>query len=261
MRNSLTEQAYWDNTYTRSAERRSIIDLDDFRQLPEKRIIDTIEAIGLDNKDVLEIGAGNSSKLLTLAKRNGKKTAFFGLDYSVVGCSALRANATAEGMDIQTIHADMFDAPSELNGRFDVIYSIGVVEHFERLDLALECKRQFLRSDGTIFTLIPNMSGILGRMTAQMAPAVYEIHNPHTLKSFIEGHEKARLAPTKYGYLCSTNFGVLSSCFKTKSGPYWKRYVALSRLSKALWFLESNILELPRTSWLSPYMYVVSKAV
>ena len=160
---------------------------------------------------------------------------------------------------MSVVHADMFSAPEELLGAFDVVYSVGLAEHFAELEQVLAAKGCFVAPGGVMFTLIPNMSGLIGKLTKRYNKDVYEIHNPHNMRSFLEGHRRAGLEVVRAGYLCSTNFGVLSSCFHNDMARGWSAYVFLSRLSKLLWFFESKVTDLPKSALLSPYMYAVSR--
>ncbi|MGB6451679.1 MAG: class I SAM-dependent methyltransferase [Steroidobacteraceae bacterium] len=256
--NNLTERKYWDDGYLRTDRGAALPDLDDFRHTPDKRIVEALEALDLKGKVILELGAGDSDILLILSRRWGSVSRFVGLDYSDTGCTSLSRRANAVGVDVSVVQADMFCAPKDLTHKFDIVYSVGLVEHFAQLESVLACKRRFLKPGGVILTVIPNMSGLIGKLAKRFNKAVYDIHNPHNMRSFLDGHARAGLEVVRSGYLCSTNFGVLSACFEASGAPGWKFYVFLSRLSKASWLFESKITELPKTAFLSPYLYAVS---
>jgi 2-polyprenyl-3-methyl-5-hydroxy-6-metoxy-1,4-benzoquinol methylase len=257
--NKLTKIQYWENIYHNNDLNTTLIDIDDYRELPFRRTVDLIGGIGLDGMKVLEIGAGNSSLLLSLAKINAHKASFSGLDYSEIGCKLLRNRAKLHGLTIDVIHADMFNPRDELIGKYDLLYSIGVVEHFAGLRQVIRSMKKFLKTGGIIITLIPNMRGAIGYLTKTLNRQVYDLHNPHDLTSLVEGHEDEEMKVLKYNYLCSNNFGVISSCFNKKHGLGWKTYVLLSRISKLTWKIEYKYGDFPHTKLLSPYLYVVAK--
>jgi SAM-dependent methyltransferase len=211
-------------------------------------------------KRVLEIGAGNSALLCYLARRFDGKARFSGLDYSEAGCRMLVRRAEREGATIEVIHQDLFAPAPDLLGQFDLVYSIGVAEHFSSLPPVLGATRQLLSPNGRMFTLIPNMAGILGTLTRQYNRAVYDLHAPHTMVSFLQGHDEAGLVVEQSGYLCSTNFGVISSCFRGETDRGWTTYKWLSRVTTLLWLMESKIGELPHTATFSPYLFTISRA-
>lgn len=253
----LTSPQYWDSKYSGAAERD--IDPGDFRQRPARVLLEKLESLGLHKKKVLEIGAGGSAILTHLAARN-PGAEFHGLDYSEAGCRSLDNLARKHGAAVATHRADLFSPPGELKGRFDLVYSLGVAEHFENLAEVVKAQTYFLCPGGLILTLIPNLTGMLGRLTRRYAPAILAMHKVYDTSALRAGHKEAGLEVISSGYLCSTNFGVLSSCFKSDKDRGWSTYLWLSRLSKIVWFFEDKVFPLPATATLSPYLYAIARA-
>lgn len=252
----LTTAAYWEQTYAAGGLAR--LQTGGFRNHCSRRIVEKLEEwIGADSR-VLEIGAGNSAVLTFLANRHAGRAQFTGLDYSENGCAMLEARSRAEGVTVDVIKADMFDPANAAIGRFDLVYSLGVVEHFADLAVVLAAMKRFLSPTGRLLTIIPNMAGVLGALTRRYNKKVYDIHVPHTLNSFLKGHSEAGLDVLSSGYICSSNFGVLSSCFASDSDPGYRTYTWLTRVSKALWFVEHTFGDLPHTATFSPYLFAVS---
>jgi 2-polyprenyl-3-methyl-5-hydroxy-6-metoxy-1,4-benzoquinol methylase len=256
---TLTKKEDWDQGY---ASRKEIVDLNfGWRDHTNYLIVKKIEEIGLDGKSVLEIGAGDSPWLPYFARKH-PGSRFAGLDYSKAGCERLaeRAAAICQATTIDIYHQDMFAMESALHGRFDLVLSFGVVEHFTELSHALLAQREYLKDKGLMFSLIPNMAGSIGYLTKLFNRKIYEMHNPHDWHSFFDGHRGAGLTVISGGYLGSINFGVLSSCFEKQEGFSWHTYVFLTRLTKALWLVESKLGDLPRGRIFSPYIYAISRA-
>ncbi len=236
------------------------LDIRSFRNLGERKLIEKVESLGLAGGHVLEVGAGNSAILSYLARTHAGEAQFSGLDYSEIGCRMLSRRADLEGAQIEVLQQDLFKPAPSLLGRFDVLYSIGVVEHFRSLSGVLLAMNGLLSPNGRMLTVVPNMAGVIGALTRRYNRRVYDLHIPHDLASLVAGHEAAGLEVQSSGYLCSTNFGVLSSCFRGPGDPGWRIYLWLSRLTTALWFVESRIGELPHSATLSPYLYVIGCA-
>jgi len=257
--NALTRPEYWERGYV--ARDEPVEYRFGWRDYVNHLLAKKIEGLGLDGKRVLEIGAGDSPWLPYLANKypGGR---FAGLDYSQAGCERLakRAAAVCGPSTIQVYHQDLFDPESALHRRFDLVLSFGVVEHFADLSHVLAAKRRYLQDDGMMFTVIPNMAGVIGRLTKRFDRAVYDMHNPHDWESFLDGHHRAGMTVIAGGYLGSSNFGVLSSCVKEPRGLAWHAYVLLTRLSKAVWFLESRFGDLPASRTFSPYIVALSRA-
>jgi hypothetical protein len=75
----------------------------------------------------------------------------------------------------------------------------------------------------------------------------------------VEGHREAGLQIVASGYLGSSNFGVLSSCFSRPAGPAYFVYRQLTRMTKLLWLLESKGVNLPTTRVFSPYVFSIAR--
>lgn len=119
--------------------------------------------------------------------------------------------------------------------------------------------KKFSKPGGLLFTLIPNMAGVYGSLTKKWNEEVYNLHIPHNLESFVDGHIDAGLEVLWADYLGSSNFSVLSSCFKSSSGMKFWLYKQLTRISKIIWLIESKFGSLPTTNYFSPYIVVVSR--
>lgn len=222
-------------------------------------IREKIETLSLSGKRVLEVGAGDSTWLLCFAGAY-PAARLHGLDYSEPGCAALKARAEREKRDVQVHHGDMFSPPADLQAAFDVVLVFRVVEHFADLARPMAAKKSFLKEIGRLFTLIPNMAGVMGWAFNKAAPEVYDIHNPHGFSSFLAGHDRAGLTVEAAGYLGSVNFGMLSSSAVRADRPMLKQaHPWLSRLSKAVRLLEKKTVNLPPSRLLSPDIYAISR--
>jgi 2-polyprenyl-3-methyl-5-hydroxy-6-metoxy-1,4-benzoquinol methylase len=255
----LTSIDYWDQGYkSRSSQGQLSFD---WRNHVNTQILQKIDGIGLHGKSVLEIGAGDSEWLPHLAQKY-VDSQFCGLDFSEAGCARLadKVSALAGQAKVGVYNQDMFVSESALHGKFDVVLSFGVVEHFTDLPTVLQAKRRYLKPGGRMFSLIPNMAGSIGYLSRVFNREVFDMHVPHDVNSFVEGHRRAGLIVESSGYLGSSNYGVLSSCFKRPGGIGWHSYVFLTRVSKAVLFAESRLGKLPVSRLLSPYIYVISRA-
>lgn len=253
--NKLTTAEYWDGTYAQASE--APLHLSSFRHWGQRQVVEIIESVGLNRQRVLELGAGNSAVLCYLARRY-PDAEFHGIDYAPGGCAMLRARAQREGVRVGAHQADMFAPPTEHVGVYQVVFSLGLLEHFTDLDSATRAKAAFLRPGGKLVTVIPNMSGVLGRLTRYFNPQVYALHVPHDVRSLVRGHVAAGLRIERFGCLGFSNFGVLSSCFQGPESRGWTIYKWLSRFTTATWWLESKGCPMPASPCLSPYLYVVA---
>jgi SAM-dependent methyltransferase len=258
---ALTDDGFWNGLYRQRGTAKEL-QVDGFRNRATRVVLERIERLGLDNKQVLEIGGGDSAWLPYLARKY-PRSRFAALDYSSEGCARLRRRLAAGGIGNVEVHeGDFTRETAGLKGAFDVVLSFGVVEHFRDLQYALLAKTQFSKPGGFLFTLIPNYAGVCGWLARRWNPVVFGAHNPHDWGSFVEGHGRAGLEIVDGGYLVTTEFGVLSMCFlhgDRTSRTDRLAYLWLTRLSKTLHFVEDHFAGLPATALFSPYIYAASR--
>ena len=238
---------------------QSLVDVDDFRNLSRRILIDTIGIYIKGKNHVIEIGAGDSDILIDIARRFRPKE-IYGLDYLEEACIRLSDKAKQVEVDIVVCCADMFSPPTCLLNKFDFVMSFGVVEHFTDLAGTLKAISKFARDGALIFTLIPNnKKTIYGWLMRHWNREVYNAHVLYDINEFKEAHADAGLEIIFCDYLVSSNFSVLSWCFKNnrKGINYWI-YRQLTRVSKLIWLVESKIGLLRPGRLLSPYVVCVS---
>jgi len=216
----------------------------------------------LGKKNICEVGGGDAEITAYLAKKYHNSD-FSVIDFSPLGCELARRRALAENVEITIHQADVFSPPKELLGNFDAVISLGVVEHFANLSDILQAKRRLIRDDGIIFTSIPNFSSpVYAGLCKRWSLTVFEDHVPHSMASFIEGHEKAGLEIVEKGYVSAVEFSMLSMAM---SGPEPKSsidrvvFLWLTRLSKLIHLFEHRFFDLPSSYYFSPFLYAVSK--
>jgi len=203
-----------------------------------------------------ELGCACSVWLPYFSKEFGFHVA--GVDYSSLGCDQARAVLSREGVDGEVIFADIFRPPPDLLRRFDFVVSFGVVEHFEATHECLKACAAFLKPGGTMVTVIPNMSGLVGWLQKHLAREVYDVHVPLNARAFRRAHELAGLEVLRCEYFCFLNFGVLNLNRIRQSflGLWLSR--ALNAISRATWMLEKAGMRLPVNRISSPYVVCVS---
>lgn len=156
--------------------------------------------------ELLEVGCGNSVWLPYFAKKFGFNVT--GLDYSELGCEHERRVLKAAGINGEVICSDFFAPPDEMIGKYDVVTSFGVVEHFVPTEGCLEAFARFLKPKGRIITEIPNVQGINGLLMKTTNRPFYDKHVSLSSKTLAEAHEKAGFKIIDCQYIFTTNFYV-----------------------------------------------------
>jgi len=108
-------------------------------------IEDKIKNNPLQNKVVLDVGCGFGEQLLWF-RRKGYKVRGIDLSHEVA--------RVAHKKNIAVISADARALPFQ-DKSFDIVYSLGVLEHFYNIEKALEEQLRIIQPGGTIIVAIP----------------------------------------------------------------------------------------------------------
>lgn len=258
----------WENYYSQrnKSDEFSPIDINDFRNRPYRKLLEEIikyiKILEEENNHIkiLELGAGDSNILIDISKKFPRFT-IVGLDYLETACSLLTKKAKQQNVSLNVICADMFNPPVDLKHSFHFVMSFGLVEHFHDLNYVIGAKKEFVIDTGIIFTLIPNLkNSIYGWLMRKWNKKVYQAHVMYDLNDLANAYKYNDIEILEAKYFLSTNFGMLSWCFNEgkKEINFWI-YKQLTRLSKAFWYFEDKLKELPSTRFLSPYIICVGK--
>ena len=137
--------------------------------------------------------------------------------------------------------------------------SFGVVEHFEDTANCLKACGKFLKPDGTLFTLIPNITGIIGYIQKIVDKQVYDVHVPLCKDKLAIANTKADLDLIACEYFMSISLSIVNSgSFSQNRFNKLFRHV-ISSLSKICWILEKYGLKIPVNKLTSPYIISVAK--
>jgi 2-polyprenyl-3-methyl-5-hydroxy-6-metoxy-1,4-benzoquinol methylase len=210
---------------------------------------------------LLEIGCGKSAWLPYFAKQFGFSVS--GLDYSPIGCEMARRILRANGVEAEVVCADCFAPPEHMLGRFDVVTSYGVVEHFEDTTAVIRAMAAFLKPGGMLVTTIPNMVGWIGAIQKVVNKPVYDIHRPIDRAMLAHAHTEAGLDVSECEYFVSTSFGVnnLEGLSTTSPTGFAKKVCLglLARASMLVWRVEQRFGEWPTSRLASPYIRCIAR--
>lgn len=256
----MVEKEYWDKNWSPVETRRIVF--------PEKNtlrnhsyhmlhlVFERLFALHNNNgtRRLIEFGCAQSIWLPYFARHFGFKV--FGLDYSERGCELASNLLKQENVDGTVIHADFMDAPTYLQGQFDVGVSFGVAEHFEDTTECLKAFSKYLKPGGILITVIPNMVGLNGVIQKRFDREIYDIHALLDANLLVHAHRKAGLDPILCEYIVCSNFGVITFSSKDKLFTSLKRIVRLGLMSLSLagWAVERSLGRSLASKTLSPYI-------
>ena len=99
-----------------------------------------------------------------------------GMDYSKSGIDMAQALFDALDAKGDLIYADIFSHPFR-PGTFDVVYSAGVIEHFNDLREIVRIHVDLLKPGGKTLITVPNFERLYGRLLGYCDPENLAIHN------------------------------------------------------------------------------------
>jgi 2-polyprenyl-3-methyl-5-hydroxy-6-metoxy-1,4-benzoquinol methylase len=105
------------------------------------------------NKKVLEIGCAKAKKLIYFAKEFDYEV--YGVDYSEKGVKIAKENLRIAGVKGTILCEDIFQTTFEKES-FDIVYSMGLIEHFENPSRIIDAHIKLLKRGGTLIITIPN---------------------------------------------------------------------------------------------------------
>jgi SAM-dependent methyltransferase len=139
---------------------------------------------------LLEVGAGGSATLGMLAGRLGCEA--WGCEPDRHGAEAALRLAEAERARVLVVQGDGFRLPFA-DGSFDVVYSLGLIEHFtprESAELVAE-HRRVCRTGGRVILSVPNLLNLPHTFHKMILGSRYQYHpersySPRQLRAVLE---------------------------------------------------------------------------
>ncbi|MGZ4862406.1 MAG: class I SAM-dependent methyltransferase [Halobacteriota archaeon] len=172
--NELTRQEFWENywdTYPIPAEAKKIKKI--FLQNEILRVFDLYLPKDSD-LSILEIGGAPGQYLAYMHKTFGYKICC--VDYTDAGCKKTLENFNLLHIPGTVYQADIFSDDLVLP-QFDIVYSLGFIEHFNDLSRVIESHLKFLKPGGILLIGVPNLRGINRLILKLSAPQVLSTHN------------------------------------------------------------------------------------
>jgi len=120
-----------------------------------------------------EIGGAPGQYLAYVAKTFGYAVTC--IDYSETGCRKTRENFRLLGIAGHVIEADVFADLADLP-TFDVVYSLGLIEHFTERVSIVDRHVRLVNPGGFLVLGVPNLRGVQGWFFRRLAPATYAGH-------------------------------------------------------------------------------------
>lgn len=198
--NKLTEnkfwEKYWENKPTVLEVRKKK------KQLFANELLYIFDKYLPINKNfhALEVGGAPGQYLMYLVKNFNYHA--HSLDYSKIGNEQTQRNFSNAQIPVEVYERDLFSDNKDLP-KFDIVFSLGLIEHFENPELAVSKHIELLKSGGILLLGVPNLTGIYHPFLKILAPSHDKNHNLKTMdianwKNF---ETKLQLTPIFKGYV------------------------------------------------------------
>lgn len=203
----LTEKTFWENYWKSNYGKinNEVVEIKRSREnLNINSILDIFDKYLPVNENfhVLEIGGAPGQYLIYMAKNF--KYNVYSLDYSKVGNEYTFKNMAKARIPVKVYEQDLFS--ENFSGSipyFDMVYSLGFVEHFNDLDVVVKMHTKFLKSNGILMLGVPNLAGIYQYFLKITAPHLLSIHNTDSMniKRWDRFEKELNLTPIFKGYI------------------------------------------------------------
>lgn len=195
----LTETQFWEN-YWANCKLPNMVD-ESFSF--ERCLANALRKhISINSGEVLEIGCAPGKWLVFMQKEFGLKPS--GIEYTIAGMAATKKNFEMLELAYGNIWSgDFFQLrPTQ---EFDVVMSLGFIEHFMNVDDVIEQHLKWLKPGGILVLGVPNFRGIYKRIQIILDKSILDKHNMDIMDPsyFAEFARHRRLETVFSGYLGS----------------------------------------------------------
>jgi 2-polyprenyl-3-methyl-5-hydroxy-6-metoxy-1,4-benzoquinol methylase len=250
----LVQQSQWDSGWAKTPYFDQWMPIDANPMLAQRLWLDYLLAIVPENARVLEIGCGGSQILPFLARR--KQADVWGIDYSPTGLSLAQKGFDAEGVTGHLILGDALKPNDVPRDYFDVVLTMGVIEHFPPPGNIQTIARftDYARPGGAIITFVPNMAGIIGLLVKWLDRPLYDQHIPLDTDMLDALHAAASLQPMRSAeYVGVFEFGVMNyTRLLERYGA--ERTALIWKLGYKFQGLYTRLFRRRESRWFSPYV-------
>lgn len=226
----LTKKEYWEN-YWKSHNSMKVDEVNRLTaSLSVKAILNNFDKyLPVDeNLHAIEIGGSPGRYLIYMAKNF--KYNVHSLDYSKIGNEQTMKNLTTAGIPVEIYDRDLFSENFNKDlPLFDIVYSLGFIEHFEDLNLVVKKHIELLKSGGILLLGVPNLrAGIYRCFLKVTAPEILHLHNLHSMKikNWKKFEKEFGLVPLFRGYIGGFDPMIIDNIQKNNSINFLLNFIA-----------------------------------
>lgn len=181
---ALTSEAQWNSHWLRfSLPRR--VDLRSYYSSRCDRLFRSVVPRG-GQRRFIDVGCGVGQWLIYFHETFGYEVV--GVDSAPIACDLARRNLDLVGVPGEIIHGDISSTPLE-KGSFDVVYSGGLIEHFDNPLPLVQHMSSLVKPGGLHIIFVPNLRSMFRHIRERLDPVSFEGHQeirPEMLRTMLE---------------------------------------------------------------------------
>ena len=195
--NKLTKKNFWEDYWGKKRHSNS-----------SKKTFLVLEILKIFNnylpkdptKTIIEIGGAPGEYLISLHSQFGYSCN--SLDYSKIGNDETKSNFIRAGKEVEVYERDLFAINDDLP-KFDIVYSLGFIEHFDNPNIAVKKHCDLLKPGGILILGVPNLTGIYHAFLKHLSPDHDKSHNLKVMKieTWKDFESQNYLKPIFKGYI------------------------------------------------------------
>jgi SAM-dependent methyltransferase len=170
----LTGTTHWDGYWEQVSELP--IEVVKGEQSGSTAILDVLDRFVAASRrlSVLEIGGAPGGYIAYLWRRFGHDVCV--MDSSGTGVALTRENFRLLGLPGEVVERDVFSEEPPVP-QFDVVYSLGLIEHFEDTESIVRAHLAYLRPGGRLIIGCPNLRGVNEALLRWLSPSALSWHH------------------------------------------------------------------------------------
>ena len=176
---ALTDETFWDAYWQ---QLRLPVSVDEKRSHPYEREILRVfkQVVPVDHGSrALEIGGAPGGYLAFVSRTFGYEA--HAIDSSPVGCLKLEENFRQLGIPVSVYCRDVLAGDLSDLPRFDLVYSLGLIEHFSDPAAIVRKHVELAKPGGLVLLGMPNFRGISRPILKLTRPELFSTHNLRTM--------------------------------------------------------------------------------
>lgn len=198
MSSEVTDSAYWNKYWAMNKDDYPSYDLStgifySYNMLIQKLVKETKERLGKDRLRVIDCGCGDGLMLRYLCEQFDDIDVY-GIEYSDA-INKSQSMIEGLGFKVNLTKWDMNNGmPNSMVSKFDLVISVGLIEHFQKPEEILQTMKTVLADGGCMLTFIPNFDGLYNLVWKYLDNENYSYHVPISKARLLKLHEDLDLA-------------------------------------------------------------------